>query len=440
MPDSVETREREEKLQGMGCSRKRKEDARFTRGQGSYVDDIKLPGMLFGAMVRSPYAHARIKIDQQVQGQGRARRRRGADRRRPQAVNLAWMPTLAGDVQMVLADGKVLFQNQEVAFVVATDRYAAADGADLVEVEYEERCRSSSTRSRRWTPDAPVIREDLAGKTEAPTARASIQPHLHLAGRRQGRDRRAFAKADGDDARGDHLYPRVHPCPLETCQLRRLLRQDHRRADVYGTFQAPHVIRTVVADLGHPRAQDPHLARHRRRLRQQGRRLSRAISARSSPRSSPACRSSGSRPHREPLDDSFARDYHMTTEICRDQGRPRHRACAAHLADHGAFDACAGHQMAGRLFSICTGSYDFPVAHCRSTASTPTRRRAASPIAARSASPRRPIADRARMDIMAQKLGMDPADFRMKNFIRREQFPYTSALGWNTIPATIRPR
>ena len=39
-------------------------------------------------------------------------------------VNLAWMPTLAGDVQMVLADGKVLFQNQEVAFVVATDRYA----------------------------------------------------------------------------------------------------------------------------------------------------------------------------------------------------------------------------------------------------------------------------------------------------------------------------
>ena len=34
------------------------------------------------------------------------------------------------------------------------------------------------------------------------------------------------------------------------------------------------------------------------------------------------------------------------------------------------------------------------------------------------------------MDIMAQKLGMDPAEFRMKNLIRREQFPYTSALGW----------
>jgi carbon-monoxide dehydrogenase large subunit len=53
-------------------------------------------------------------------------------------VNLAWMPTLAGDVQMVLADGKVLFQNQEVAFVVATDRYIAADdGINKVVVEYE---------------------------------------------------------------------------------------------------------------------------------------------------------------------------------------------------------------------------------------------------------------------------------------------------------------
>ena len=53
-------------------------------------------------------------------------------------LGLHWMPTLAGDKQMVLADGKVLFQGQEVAFVVAEDRYAAADGIEAVEVEYEE--------------------------------------------------------------------------------------------------------------------------------------------------------------------------------------------------------------------------------------------------------------------------------------------------------------
>ena len=45
----------------MGHSMKRKEDPRFIRGKGNYVDDIKLPGMLYMDIVRSPYAHAKIK-------------------------------------------------------------------------------------------------------------------------------------------------------------------------------------------------------------------------------------------------------------------------------------------------------------------------------------------------------------------------------------------
>src|SRR5208337_4628570 len=124
--------DREQKLEGVGVSRKRKEDARFISGQGSYVDDIKLPGMLFGGIVRSPYAHARIKsIDK-----SKALKVPGvvavltADDLKP--VNLHWMPTLGGDVQAVLADKKVCFQLQEVAFVLANDRYAAADGVDAV--------------------------------------------------------------------------------------------------------------------------------------------------------------------------------------------------------------------------------------------------------------------------------------------------------------------
>jgi carbon-monoxide dehydrogenase large subunit len=61
MGDMSELQKREDALQGLGTSLLRKEDAKFIRGQGSYIDDIKLPGMLFGAIVRSPYAHARIK-------------------------------------------------------------------------------------------------------------------------------------------------------------------------------------------------------------------------------------------------------------------------------------------------------------------------------------------------------------------------------------------
>ena len=62
--DDVKTpssEERKSALSGLGTSRKRVEDARFTQGKGNYVDDIKLKGMLFGDFVRSPVAHAKIK-------------------------------------------------------------------------------------------------------------------------------------------------------------------------------------------------------------------------------------------------------------------------------------------------------------------------------------------------------------------------------------------
>src|SRR4029079_13340568 len=158
-------KEREDKLQGVGSSLPRKEDARFIRGQGSYVDDIKLPGMLFGAVVRSPYAHARIKsIDK-----SKALAAPGvvavltADDLKP--VNLHWMPTLGGDVQAVLADKKVCFQYQEVAMVLGTDRYAAYDGGALVEVGYEE-LPAIVDPKQSMAADAPVIREDIQEKKE----------------------------------------------------------------------------------------------------------------------------------------------------------------------------------------------------------------------------------------------------------------------------------
>ena len=127
--------ERAEKLKGLGCARKRVEDARFTQGAGHYVDDIKMPGMLFGDFVRSPYGHARITSinkDAALAVPGVVAILTAEDLK---PLNLHYMPTLAGDVQAVLADEKVLFQNQEVAFVVAEDRYAAADAVELVEVD-----------------------------------------------------------------------------------------------------------------------------------------------------------------------------------------------------------------------------------------------------------------------------------------------------------------
>src|ERR1044072_7642590 len=166
MNDMTPTREqREAKLEGMGCKRKRVEDVRFTQGKGNYVDDVKLPGMLHGDFVRSPHAHARVKKIDDTEALKVPGVLALITAETLKTVNLAWMPTLAGDVQMVLADGKVLFQNQEVAFVVATDRYAADDGINKVVVEYEALpCNVDPLKA--MSADAPLIREDLKDKTD----------------------------------------------------------------------------------------------------------------------------------------------------------------------------------------------------------------------------------------------------------------------------------
>src|ERR1700756_5186544 len=131
MNDMTPTREeRTAKLEGMGCKRKRVEDVRFTQGKGNYVDDVKLPGMLHGDFVRSPHAHARVKSINSEEALKVPGVLAVITAETLKTVNLAWMPTLAGDV-------KVLFQNQEVAFVVAPARYAADDGVNKVVVEYE---------------------------------------------------------------------------------------------------------------------------------------------------------------------------------------------------------------------------------------------------------------------------------------------------------------
>ena len=122
------------RIGGLGSSRKRVEDSRFIRGRGNYLDDFKLPGMLYMEILRSPLAHARIKsIDTskawEIPGVRLVLTGEMAAQR-----NLAWMPTLSYDTQAVLATDKVRFQGQEIAFVVATDRYAARDALELIAV------------------------------------------------------------------------------------------------------------------------------------------------------------------------------------------------------------------------------------------------------------------------------------------------------------------
>jgi aerobic carbon-monoxide dehydrogenase large subunit len=347
-------------------------------------------------------------------------------------VKLAWMPTLAGDVQMVLADGKVLYQNQEIAFIVATDRYIAADAADLVEVEYEE-LPVVVDPFRAMAPDAPVLREDIKDKTDG--AHGPRKHYNHIFNWQVGdKDLTNAAFAKAEVATRDLLvYQRVHPCPLETCQCVVNFSKITGELTIYGTFQAPHVIRTVVALIAGLPEQKIHVISPD---------IGGGFGNKVGAYPGYICAAVASIVTGLPVKwvedrienlstTSFARDYHMMTEIAATR-EGRVTGLRVHiLADHGAFDACADpSKWPAGFANIVTGSYDFPVAHL--AVDGVYTNKAPGGVAYRCSFRVTEVAyaiERA-MDIMAQKLGMDPVDFRLKNFIRREQFPYQSALGW----------
>src|SRR3954463_12429148 len=200
---------REDRPVGFGRL-KRKEDPRFVRGVGNYVDDVKLPGMLHGAVLRSPLAHARIVSIDTSAAQQHPKVHAVVTGKDLEGLKLAWMPTMSADVQAVLATDKVRFQGQEVAFVVADDRYSARDALELIDVEYEALPAVVNAR-KALDADAPVIRDDLDGK------RDNLASPLWEAGDSTETDR-VFAEADSVVTR-DIIYPRCHPAPLETCGM-----------------------------------------------------------------------------------------------------------------------------------------------------------------------------------------------------------------------------
>ena len=128
---------------------------------------------------------------------------------------------------------------------------------------------------------------------------------------------------------------------------------------------------------------------------------------------------------------TFARDYHMRGEIAASVDG-RIRALSAHvIADHGGFDACADPtKFPAGFFNICTGSYDIPAAHV--SVDGVYTNKVPGGVAYRCSfrvTEASYFIERM-MDVLARRLDMDPAELRRKNFIRKEQFPYASALGW----------
>ena len=424
--------ERQAALMGMGESRLRKEDARFIQGKGNYVDDLKLPGMLHMAIVRSPLAHARIKsINKEA-----ALALPGvhavltADDLKP--LKLHWMPTLAGDVAAVLADEKVHFQMQEVAIVIADNRYIAADAAELVEVEYDE-LPVVIDPFEALKPDAPILREDLAGKTEGAHGKRYHPNHIFTweAGDKEATD--AAFTAAAVVVQEKMQYPRVHPCPLETCGCVASFDPIRGELTTHITSQAPHVVRTVVSMLsGIPES----------KVRIISPDIGGGFGNKVGIYPGYVCAIVASIVLGRPVkwiesridnlsSTAFARDYHMDGELAATADGKIQALRVNVIADHGAFDACADPtKFPAGMFHICTGSYDIKDAYCRVDGVYTNKAPGGVSYRCSFRVTEAVYLIERMIDVLAQKLGMDKADIRMKNFIQKEQFPYTSAFGF----------
>src|SRR5256886_1356353 len=406
----------------IGESIKRKEDGRFLRGKGNYLDDIELPAMLHMVILRSPHAHARINsvdaaaasampgVIAVVTGELMAQHK------------LAWMPTLSYDTQAVLATDKVRFQGQEVAAVVAETKSQAEDARDAIIVDYDVLPAVISPQQSQEA-DAVVIRDDKENQKDN---------HIyHWEAGDQATTQAAFAKAD-KVVRLHTFYPRCHPAPLETCGCIADVNGATGKATIYMTSQAPHAIRTVFALVtGLPeqniRVISPDI----------GGGFGNKVPVYPGYVVATAASLLLGRPVKwvedrtgNLISTGFARDFHMEGELAIKDGKMSALRVKM-LSDQGyAYADAQPTKLKAGLFHIVTGSYDIPAAHVVTDGAYTNK--APGGVAYRCSfrvTEASYLVERL-VQTAAYELGVDPADFRRDNFIQPDQFPYESATGF----------
>ena len=241
--------------------------------------------------------------------------------------------------------------------------------------------------------DAPVLREDIADKMEGAHGPRKHKNHIFTweVGDKSGAEQ---ALADSDVIAEEKItYQRVHPCPLETCGCVASMDKVNGKLTVWGTFQAPHAVRTVASLIST-------IPEHNIRIVSPD--IGGGFGNKVGVYPGYICSIVASIVTGVPVkwvedrienlsSTAFARDYHMTGKIAATKdGKITGLWCHV-LADHGAFDACADPTKFPPVFLIFVRArtiFRWPMSG--SMASTPTKHQAASPIAARSASPKLP--------------------------------------------------
>jgi aerobic carbon-monoxide dehydrogenase large subunit len=224
----------------VGARIKRREDPRLIRGLGQYVDDVNLPNTLHVAILRSPYAHAKIRsLDVE------------AARHQPGVVavvkgseikdQIGTLPVSGGNETLrvpkhyVLAADKVCYVGEGVAAVVAEDRYTARDALDLIQVEYE--------------PLPVVMDPEKALASGSPVIHSEWTDNVAFRSeQKQGNLTKAFKEAD-KVVRQRLVHQRLAPIAVEPRGVVAHYLSSDKELTVWSSTQIPHMLKSNLAQM-----------------------------------------------------------------------------------------------------------------------------------------------------------------------------------------------
>ena len=409
----------------VGAQVRRVEDPRFLLGTSQYVDDLDLPNSVALAFVRSPYAHARILSIDVNTAQDRSDVQlvvTGADIAEAiKPLRVVYDPNKAPTHKScdwpVLAQDKVRFVGEAVAVVVATDRYAAEDAASVIDVEYEPLDPVCDVE-QALAADAPLVHEEW-GDNVMQTLRVEI-----------GEVAKAFHVADC--VVSERLTTGRHMAlPMETRGCVASFERGTDTLTVWSSTQVPHMlrshlalvldfpehhIRVIAPDVGGGFGQKGHLFPEEAVAAYLARRLGRSVK--------------WIEDRRENLSASLhAKQQTVQAELALHQDGTILGIRGRFVSDVGAYSEYpwgsafeAGHAASSLPGPYKTPAFGFEAVSVATNKTTiGVYRGVGLPIGV--------LTMERLLDLAAHKLGLDPAEIRLRNMIRKEEHPYTTIIG-----------
>ncbi len=412
----------------LGTPVKRREDPRLITGQATYVDDMKMLGMLHMSVLRSPYGHARINSINTE-----------AARNHPGVVAVYTAEDLKGKVGNIpvavalpphidkgmgcrgpLAEGKVRFYGDPVAIVIADDKYTARDAVDLIDVDYEP-LPAAIDIEKAMQPGAPLLYEEYGTNVALP-----IHPPTEDIDK-------VFADTvanGGVIVKGRFVNQRVAPSPMETRGVIAEYRKSDKMLNIWSSSQIPHLLRNYLAE-------QMKLPQHQVRVivPEVGGGFGCKLNIYPEEALAAFAAMQTGKPVKwiEDRSESFSstihgRDQVNYIEAAADQNGKVHGFKVHVISDLGSYLQFFTDVIAiAFTLPMVDGCYDIPVTYAAcdivftNKAPTDAYRGAGRPEATF-------LIERA-MDLVAHELGKDPTEVRLTNFVKPESFPHKASAG-----------